>query len=77
VPFSSAVADVASRIALIEIFINLTMLIKAEDSLFFNKELMRASVARGWVLLREFLTMLHFLETHICYVSDVRYCLCF
>jgi uncharacterized membrane protein len=71
VPFLCTVADVASRIALIEVFINLTRLIKAEDSLFVNKELMRASVACGWVLLREFLTVFHFLDTHICYVSDV------
>jgi hypothetical protein len=47
------------------------MLIMAKDSLFVNKELMRASVACGWVLVRKFLTVLHFVDTHICYVSDV------
>jgi hypothetical protein len=60
-PFSSTVPDAASRIAFIEIFINLTMLIKAEYSLFVNGELMRASVACGWVLLRKSLTIFHFL----------------
>ena len=60
---SSAAADAARRISYIEVFINLTMLIKSEDSFFFNRELMRVSVVRGWVLIRHLLT---FLKIPIC-----------
>jgi hypothetical protein len=53
------------------IFINLTMLIKAKDLLFVTKELMRASVASGWILVWKFLTVIHCLDTHVCYVFVV------
>ena len=57
----SAAADAARRISYIEVFINLTMLIKSEDSFFVNKELMRVCGVRGWILMRH-LSLLRFLE---------------
>lgn len=44
-----------SHITCIEVFINLTMLIKVEDSLFVSKELMRATSAWGWLWTRDFI----------------------
>ena len=62
----SAATDAARRIPYIEVFINLMMLIKSEVSFFVNKELMRVSVVRGWVLMQHLLTLLHFLEIPSC-----------
>jgi len=63
---SSAATDAARRTPYDEVFINLMTLIKSEVSFFVNKELMRVSVVRGWVLMRHLLTLLHFLEIPIC-----------
>jgi hypothetical protein len=75
-PFSSTVPDAASRIAFIEIFVNLTMLIKAEYSLFVNRELMRVSAACGWVLLRKFLTIFHFMLRTLVMNPIIFFALC-